>query len=39
MEDNNLKISKLPLKELKENLKVIIMNATKQEDIRDKLLE
>ena len=40
MEDNNiLKISKLPLKELNENLKRMIMNTTKEEDIRDKLLE
>ena len=40
MEDNNiLKISKLPLKELNKNLKVMIMNTTKEEDIKNKLLE
>ncbi len=40
MEDNsNLKISKSPLKELNENLKVMIMNTTKEEDIKNKLLE
>ena len=38
-ENSNLKISKLPLKELTENLKKIITNAKRQEDIKDKLLE
>ena len=38
-EDGNLKISKLPLKELNENLKTIIANTQREEDIKDKLLE
>ena len=38
-ENSNLKISKVPLKELNEKLKEIIANATREEDIRDKLLE
>ncbi len=37
--NSNLKISKLPLKELKENLKKIISSAKREEDIKDKLLE
>ena len=37
--NGNLKISKLPLKELNENLKTIIANAKREEDIKDKLLE
>ena len=36
---NNLKISKVPLKELNEKQKTIISNAKKEEDIRNKLLE
>ena len=40
MDENNvLKVSKLPLKELKENLKKIIVNSKKEEDIKNKLLE
>ena len=40
MDENfNLKISKSPLKELNENLKIIIANAKREEDIKDKLLE
>jgi len=38
-ENNNLKISKEPLKELSEEQKKIVMNAKRQEDISDKLLE
>ena len=38
-ENNNLEISKVPLKELNEVLKPIIKNSTKEEDIKDKLLE
>ena len=38
-EDGNLKISKLPLKELNDNLKTIIANTQREEDIKDKLLE
>ncbi len=38
-ENSNLKISKIPLKELNENLKTIIANAKRDEDIKDKLLE
>ena len=38
-ENQNLKISKLPLKELNEEQKTIIENAKREEDIRDKLLE
>ena len=38
-ETENLKISKVPLKELNENLKIIIGNARREEDISDKLLE
>ena len=37
--NSNLRISKLPLKELNENLKSIISNAKREEDIKDKLLE
>ena len=40
MDENfNLKISKSPLKELNQNLKKIIANAKREEDIKDKLLE
>ena len=35
----NLKISKVKLKELSENLKKVIANAKKKEDIKGKLLE
>jgi len=38
-EDNNLKISKAPLKSLNEKQKIIITNAKRDDDIRDKLLE
>jgi len=37
--NSNLKISKLPLKELNENLKSIIANEKREEDIKNKLLE
>ena len=37
--NNNLKISRSPLKELNETLKTVIANAKKQEDIKDKFLE
>ena len=37
--NSNLKISKLPLKELNESLNTIIANAKKEEDIKNKLLE
>jgi len=36
---NNLKISKIPLKELNKNQKTIIANSKKEEDVRGKLLE
>ncbi len=38
-ENSNLKISKVPLKFLNEKLKKIIANTTREEDIKDKLLE
>ena len=38
-EDENLKISKIPLKEFNKNLKNIVENSTRDEDIKDKLLE
>ena len=38
-ENENLKISKVPLKVLDEKLKTIITNKKRDEDIRDKLLE
>ena len=38
-ENSNLRISKVPLKELNEKHKKIISNAIRVEDIRDKLLE
>ncbi len=37
--NSSLRISKLPLKELNENLKTIMANAKREEDIKDKLLE
>ena len=37
--DNNLKISKVPLKELNKEQKIIVKNAKREEDIRNKLLE
>ena len=37
--ENNLKISKVPLKELNEEQKIIVKNAKREEDIRNKLLE
>jgi len=40
MDDNsNLKISKVPLKELNEEQKIIVANAKREEDISNKLLE
>ena len=40
MDDNsNLKISKVPLKELNEEQKRIVANAKREEDISNKLLE
>ena len=39
MDDDNLKISKVPLKELNEEQKKIVSNAKREEDIRNKLLE
>ena len=38
-ENSNLKISKLPIKELNKNQKKIITNAKREEDIKGKLLE
>ena len=38
-ENNNLKISKIPLKELNEKLKIIISKAKREEDNKGKLLE
>ncbi len=38
-ENNNLKISKVPLKELKDTLKKIIAGAKKEDNISGKLLE
>ena len=38
-DDNNLKISKVPIKELSEEQKKIVANAKREEDIRNKLLE
>ena len=38
-DDDNLKISKVPLKELNEEQKKIVANAKREEDIRNKLLE
>ena len=38
-DNNNLKISKVPLKELNEEHKIIIANAKREEDIKNKLLE
>ena len=38
-ENSNLKVSKLPLKELNENQKIIVANTKREEDIKDKLLE
>ena len=39
MDDDNLKISKVPLKELNKEQKIILANAKREEDIRNKLLE
>ncbi len=40
MDDNsNLKISRVPLKELNEEQKIILANSKREEDIRNKLLE
>ena len=38
-ENSDLKITRSPLKELNKKLKIIIKNGTREEDIRDKLLE
>ena len=38
-DNNNLKISKVPLKELNEEQKTIVANAKREEDIKNKLLE
>jgi len=38
-EHSNLKTSKIPLKSLKDNLRKLIENSIKDDDIRDKLLE
>ncbi len=38
-ENSDLKVTKSPLKELNKKLKIIIENGTREEDIRDKLLE
>ena len=37
--NSNLKISKVPLKELTEEQKTIVANAEREEDMRNKLLE
>ena len=39
MDDNNLKISRVPLKELNQEQKIIVKNAKREEDMRNKLLE
>ena len=36
---NNLKVTKVPIKELSEEQKKIVANAKREEDIRNKLLE
>ena len=38
-DNNNLKISKVPLKELNKEQEIIVKNAKREEDIRNKLLE
>ena len=38
-DNNNLKISKVPLKKLNEEQKLIVANAKREEDISNKLLE
>ena len=38
-DDDNLKISKVPLKELNKEQKLIVKNAKREEDMRNKLLE
>jgi len=38
-DDDNLKISQVPLKELNKEQKIIVKNAKREEDIRNKLLE
>jgi len=38
-DDNNLEISKVPLKKLNNEQKIIVANAKREEDIRNKLLE
>jgi len=38
-DNNNLKISKVPIKELNKQQKIIVANAKREEDIRNKLLE
>ena len=39
MDDDNLKVSKVPIKELNNKQKIIVANAKREEDIRNKLLE
>ena len=39
LKNSDLKITRSPLKELNKKLKIIIKNGTREEDIRDKLLE
>ena len=38
-DNNNFKISKVPLKELNKEQKIIVANTKREEDIRNKLLE
>ena len=38
-DNNNLKVSKVPIKELSEGQKIIVATAKREEDIRNKLLE
>ena len=38
-DNNNLKISEAPLKDLNEHQKTIVANSKRDEDIRNKLLE
>ena len=39
MDDDNLKISRVPLKELNQEQKIIVKNAKREEDMSNKLLE
>ena len=38
-ENSNLKISKVPIKNLNEELKILVSNAKKEEEFKGKLLE